>query len=185
MKGVVVLASALFVLASATGCRNYLLWPTPGVSAADQVQHGLSLDTLRLRPEVCSGIPLDPETGQLNAETVMAFLKAHGFEVSRSTARADLQFMDVPLNFKNRSVRLRVAVLPTATRAGEELHEGMVSQGTGSWGVHRGNVAVLGPVGHVDDIVAFAAKTRLACWGVLTIQSGDDSFVAQGGYLEF
>ena len=180
----VVVASALWMLVGASGCKAYLLPSTPGVSASDQVEHGLSLETLRLRREVCSGISLEPETGTLGPEAVLSYLKARGFEVHTSTARTDLVYADVPLDSK-RSVRLRVAVLPTATRAGEELHEGMGVRGTGSWGVHRGNLAILGPEGHVDDIIAFASKTRLACWGVLSIQSGDDTFVVQGGYLEF
>jgi hypothetical protein len=81
--------------------------------------------------------------------------------------------------------RLRVAVLGSATQAGEQLHEAMGQQGNGSWGVHRSNIAILGPAGHMDDVVAFAVKTRLACWGVLTVQQGDDAIVVPGGYLEF
>jgi hypothetical protein len=115
---------------------------------------------------------------------VTNFLKVRGFDMRTANARTDLQYVDVPSDEK-RTVRLRVAVLPTATRAGEELHEAMTLQGKGSWGVHRGNLAILGPVGHVENIVAFAAKTRLACWGVFTIQGGDDAMVVPGGYLEF
>ena len=112
------------------------------------------------------------------------FLRGQGLDVRPSVARVDLQYLDVPVDSKH-SVRLRVAVLPSQPRAGEELHEAMTRQGTGSWGVHRGTVAILGPVGHVSDIIAFASKSKLACWGVLSIQDGDDTVTVPGGYLEF
>lgn len=183
MKGVLPLLGVL-AAASAAGCHAYTLPSTPGVSPSDQVEHGTGLGHIRLRHEVCTGVPLAPDSGQQSFDTVMTFLKASGFEVKSATARADLQYIDVQVDAKH-SVRLRVAVLPSAARAGEDLHEGMTKQGTGSWGVHRSNVAILGPRGHVDDIVAFAAKTRLACWGVLSIQDGDDTVTVPGGYLEF
>ena len=81
-------------------------------------------------------------------------------------------------------MRLRVAILPDAPAAGRDLHEAILQHGTGSWGVHRGNLAVLAPIGDPDEIVSFAAKTKLACWGVLTLAGRDDSFVTPGGYFE-
>jgi len=183
MKGVL-LPAILLVGALAAGCRSYPMPSTPGISVSQQLEHGDGLSHIRLRHDVCADVPLAPEVGQLSFESVVAFLRARGFETKSATARADLQYIDVPVDAKH-SVHLRVAVLPSAARAGEDLHEGMTRQGTGSWGVHRGNVAILGPVGHVDDIVAFAAKTRLACWGVLSIQDGDDTITVPGGYLEF
>jgi hypothetical protein len=33
-------------------------------------------------------------------------------------------------------------------------------------------------------MLAFALKTRLACWGVLTVAGRDDDFVVPGGYTE-
>ncbi|MDF2698430.1 MAG: hypothetical protein K0S65_6814, partial [Labilithrix sp.] len=54
----------------------------------------------------------------------------------------------------------------------------------GSWGIHRANIAVLAPPGSVPDILAFVGKTKLACWGVLTVAGRDDAFVVPGGYRE-
>ena len=53
-----------------------------------------------------------------------------------------------------------------------------------SWGVHRSNLAVLGPAGDPSDTITFAAVTKLACWGVFTIAETDDAFVVPGGYTE-
>jgi hypothetical protein len=180
MKGALVLASALSVI----GCRSYPLASTPGVSGSDQVQDGLSLGSIRLKPQVCTGVSLEPETRVLSADVVLKMLRAQGLEVQTKAERTDLEYLDVVLGPK-RTVRLRVAVLTSPMRAGEDLHQAMALQGTGSWGVRRGNIAILGPVGHVGDILAFAAKTGLACWGMLSIQSGDDTYVVPGGYLEF
>jgi hypothetical protein len=80
--------------------------------------------------------------------------------------------------------RLRVAVLPNAQLAGRELHEALLEHGPGSWGVHRSNLAVLAPIGSPDQVVAFATKTQLACWGVITTSGRDDTFVITGGYTE-
>jgi hypothetical protein len=183
MKGVFLLACAL-AASLGVGCRSYPMPSTPGVSTSAQLEHGDGLSHIRFRREVCAGVPMAPEVGQLSFEKVVAFLRENGFTGKISRERADLQYIDVPVDAKH-SVRLRIAVLPSAARAGEDLHEGMTRQGTGSWGVHRGNVAILGPVGHVDDIVDFAAKTKLACWGLLSIQDGDDTIAVPGAYLEF
>jgi hypothetical protein len=51
--------------------------------------------------------------------------------------------------------------------------------------VHRGNLAVLAPIGSMDQILEFAGRTKLACWGVLTVAARDDDFVVPGGYMEF
>jgi hypothetical protein len=60
----------------------------------------------------------------------------------------------------------------------------LLEHGSGAWGVHRSNLAVLGPAGSHADDVTFAAKTKLACWGVFTIAGRDDTFVVPGGYTE-
>ena len=81
-------------------------------------------------------------------------------------------------------MRLRVAILPNAAAAGEELHRGALEHGSGAWGVHRSNLAVLAPAGHPNDILAFAIRTKLACWGVLTVIDGSEAKVVPGGYRE-
>jgi hypothetical protein len=181
MKGVWILACALFGF---TGCRNYPLPVTPGVRASDYIEEVGALGTLRLKPSACAGTSLEPEIAPLSVETFVGFLKARGFNVRLVNERTDLTYADVEVA-PAQWARLRVAVLGSAMQAGEELHQAMGQQGEGSWGVRRSNLAILAPAGHVDDIVAFAVKTRLACWGVLTVERGDDAIVVPGGYLEF
>jgi hypothetical protein len=78
-----------------------------------------------------------------------------------------------------------VATLASAKEAGDELHRAILQNGKGSWGVHRANLAILGPIGDVGDIVALSAKTKFACWGVLTIaKNKDDAYVVPGAYRE-
>ena len=36
----------------------------------------------------------------------------------------------------------------------------------------------------MDAILDFAIKTKLACWGVLSVSGRDDDFVEPGGYSE-
>jgi hypothetical protein len=60
----------------------------------------------------------------------------------------------------------------------------MLQHGAGSWGVRRSNLAVLGPIGTMQDDLAFAGKTKLACWGVFSMAGRDDTFAVPGGYRE-
>jgi hypothetical protein len=60
----------------------------------------------------------------------------------------------------------------------------MSQRGPGAWGVHRSNLAVLGPGGADEEDLAFAARTKLACWGTFTLQAGNDAVVVPGGYME-
>src|SRR5205823_3175455 len=114
---------------------------------------------------------------------LVRFLTAHGYESKTVRARSDLVYVDV-LNAGDHPVRLRVAILPDPPAAGKELHQAILQHGEGSWGVHRSNLAVLAPIGEPSEVVAFAVKTKLACWGVLTMAGLDDTFVVPGGYLE-
>lgn len=177
--------STLLAAGAALGCGGYRLPATQGVSGRDQVEHGTTLGTTRFRREVCQGVDVSPDYATLDEQAVVAFLKARGFPLRTVRARSDLVYVEMQLNpDKDEWVRLRVAVLGTSAQAGQELHEAVLQHGTGAWGVHRANLAVLAPAGDVDDVVAFAAKTKLACWGVLTIAGRDDSFVIPGGYRE-
>jgi hypothetical protein len=138
---------------------------------------------MRLKASVCNGESLRPEYFRLTEDALVTFLSAHGFQSQTVRARSDLLYVDVT-NAADHPVRLRVAILPNAPAAGRDLHEAILQHGTGSWGVHRGNLAVLAPIGDPDEIVSFAAKTKLACWGVLTLAGRDDTFVTPGGYFE-
>jgi hypothetical protein len=101
-----------------------------------------------------------------------------------SRARLDLAYADVEGTIAGRSLRFRIAILPNAGAAGRELHEALLQHGEGWWGVHRSNLAVLAPPGTLADTVIFAARTRLACWGVVTVAGRDDTYVIPGGYTE-
>jgi hypothetical protein len=127
---------------------------------------------------------MKPEYTILDEGSLMRFLQARGYELRRVRARSDLVYVDVMNSGGQQPVRLRVAVLPNAQAAGRDLHEALLEHGPGSWGVHRSNLAVLAPIGSPEQVVAFATKTQLACWGVLTTAGRDDTFVITGGYTE-
>ena len=149
------------------------------------LQHGtptLELGQLRLRSEACSGVDLHPEYKELQVSELIAFLKESGFEPAETRARSDLSYLDFKTS--SGSVRLRVATLDSARAAGRDLHEAILQHGPGSWGVHRSNLAVLAPIATTEDMLSFALKSRLACWGVLTVADRDDDFVVPGGYTE-
>jgi hypothetical protein len=174
-----------FGIGSLGGCGGYRLPKTEGIDPNAQVLDGMAPGTARLRQNVCEGVDLKPEYGTLDERSIIDFLKQRHFPVRLVQERSDLTYVEVQLNpDRDDWVRLRVALLPSATQAGFELHHAMLEHGPGSWGVHRSNVAVLAPVGDVDNIVAMAAKTKLACWGVLTVAGRDDAFVIPGGYRE-
>jgi hypothetical protein len=156
---------------------------TGGGNAESLVDGPLAPGRMRLKASVCSGESLRPEYTRLTEDALVTFLTAHGFQSRTERARGDLVYVDVT-NAASHPVRLRVAILPNAPSAGRDLHEAILEHGPGSWGVHRSNLAVLAPIGEPDEILAFAAKTKLACWGVLTIAGRDDTFVAPGGYFE-
>ncbi len=164
---------------------GYHIPKTEGIDPAAQVDGSLSLGKARLKPNVCDGVDLKPEYGTLDEKSIIDFLKQHHFPIRVVPERSDLVYVELQLNpDRDEWVRLRVALLPSAPQAGFELHHAMLEHGPGSWGIHRGNVAVLVPKGELDDIVAMAVKTKLACWGVLTVAGRDDAFVIPGGYRE-
>jgi hypothetical protein len=158
---------------------------TPG--GGDRYAKGaLSLGEVRLRPEVCEGVAENkPEQARLDENALASFLQQQGLQTSIIRARADLVYMDVTGAGGDRPVRLRVAVLDDPRAAAADLHKAILDHRDGSWGVHRSNLAVLAPIGSIDQILEFAGRTKLACWGVLTVAGLDDDFVVPGGYMEF
>ena len=142
------------------------------------------LDAVRIRPGVCSTEDVRPDYSHLDEGALLRFLDRQHIDARVERARADLVFLNLPSAGTAQPVRLRVAILATSDEAGRELHEAVLQHGPGSWGVHRSNLAVLGPIGATSDVITFAAMTKLACWGVLTIAGTDDSFVIPGGYTE-
>ncbi|WP_394832167.1 hypothetical protein LVJ94_37190 [Pendulispora rubella] len=138
-----------------------------------------------LQPSVCSGVDLQPASTALDERALLDFLRAQGVQARAEQKRGDLVYVEVLNPNDNKWMRLRVAILPSPMAAGRELHEAMLQHKKGSWGVHRGNLAVLGPVAGMNEILGFAGKTKLACWGVLTVAaSSDEAVVIPGGYRE-
>lgn len=175
----------LLVVLPACG-HGYTLPRTQGVDPPSQVEKGqLSVEKMELAGTVCTGLDLRPEYAALDDQSIVGFLKARGLPVRTERARADLSYVEVQVNpEKDEWVRLRVATLGSAIQAGRELDDAITQHGKGSWGVHRSNIAVLGPKGSVDNIVALIGKTKLSCWGVLTVGDGDESFAIRGNYRE-
>jgi hypothetical protein len=178
--------AALPLLLLLPGCEASRLPTVRGVDPAQQVESGrLTLGEARLLPSVCTGVDTKPDYATLDESSMVAFLKARGLPVRIERARADLFYVEVQVNPETDEwARLRVAVLGTPAQAGRELHDAILQHGPGSWGIHRSNLAVLGPVSNVPDIVAFVGKTKLSCWGVLTVAGRDDDFVIPGNYRE-
>ena len=178
-----VLAATLGLVAACGGSR---LPTVHSVDPSQQVESGqLTLGDMRLVPAVCTGIETKPDYATLDENAIVTFLKARGLPTRLERARADLIYVEVQINpDTDEWARLRVAVLQSPEQAGRELHDAILQHGPGSWGIHRANLAVLGPEGSVPDIIAFAAKTKLSCWGVLTIGGRDDDFVVPGNYRE-
>jgi hypothetical protein len=141
------------------------------------------------RPDVCARANLGPDYRALDESHLITYLREQqlGVRVERQPVqpgKPDLVFVFVTLPGADVSVPLRVAVLKTAGDAGASLDDGLEQHGPGAWGVHRSNLAVLGPPGAEQDDMAFAAKTKLACWGTFTFSDGGDLYVVPGGYAE-
>lgn len=177
---------AVCALAAMTGCGSSQLPRVNGVDPAQHVESGrLEPERTRLLPSVCRGMNVKPEYEALDEHSFVDFLKSQGLPVRTERARADLFYVEVQADPEtNAWVRLRVATLGSAMQAGRELHVAILQHGKGSWGVHRSNLAVLGPAGSLENVVAFAVKTKLSCWGVLTVAGRNDGFVIPGNYRE-
>jgi hypothetical protein len=140
---------------------------------------------VRFKSNVCEGVDTKPEYGNLDEKALLTFLKSQGIEATTERARNDLVYVDLSNVGTTEKVRLRVAILKSPADAGNELHGAVLQHGEGSWGIRRANLAVLAPVAaSAEDAMAFAAKTKLACWGVFTIAGRDDTFVVGGAYAE-
>lgn len=181
----------LLVLATATACGSELPlvvteqsdWRAY-VTARDGGPPSLDPAAIRFRAGLCDGEDLRPEMSTLNEEHLIGFLRKQGVDVRVERQRADLVYLNLAGVGTESPVRLRVAILKDADQAGRELHEALLQHGPGWWGVHRSNIAVLGPGGSLEDDLRFAARLKLPCWGVFTVAGRDDTFAVPGGYLE-
>jgi hypothetical protein len=145
---------------------------------------GEALGDLVFRPEVCKGLDLTPQYERLDENDLINFLRQRNIKFNVERPRDDLAYLVVDDARTRRPARLRVAILENADEAGRELADAIAEHGNGSWGIHRSNLAVLGPVGDTSHDLAFAAETKLVCWGVFTVVGSRDTVVIPGGYRE-
>lgn len=141
------------------------------------------------RPDVCAALDLRPDYRTLNESNLVEFLRNQqlAVRVERQPVepkKPELVFVFVQAPGRPETVPLRLAILPNADDAGHDLYDAMLQRGWGVWGVHRANLAVLGPAGSDEEDLAFAARTKLACWGTFTVAEGGDAVVVPGGYME-
>jgi hypothetical protein len=139
---------------------------------------------VRFKPGLCQAQELQPDGRALTEANLIEFLSRQQLDVRIERPRTDLIYLVVAGAGTDVPVRLRVAILKNADEAGSDLHEALLQHGPGAWGVRRSNLAVLGPIGSLDDDLTFAAKTRLSCWGMFMTAGRDDTYAVPGGYRE-
>ncbi len=184
--------AVLAIMASLTGCAAAASQMPPGPDYRRYVVDrpgGSGPGAFEWRPDVCAQSDLHADYRVLNETNLVAFLHDQQIDarVERQPVEAhkpDLVFVFVTSPGTSQSVPLRVAILPSADEAGRALYDALLQRGAGGWGLHRSNLAVLGPSGADEDNLAFAAKTRLACWGTFTFVDSGDASVVPGGYTE-
>jgi hypothetical protein len=187
-------SSVMLAIGAATlgaGCASTAVVLPPGVGARQfVVDSAAALEAQRFRPDLCDGFDLHPDRGALSEASVVRFLEGRGFGVQIQRQQVDetnreLHFLFVTMAGGAQTLPLRVAVLPTVDAAGRSLYEAVLRRGPGAWGVHRANLAVLGPTtADPGDAVALAGLTKMACWGTFTAAGTDDAFVVPGAYAE-
>ena len=150
----------------------------------DHAPHKVQPGQVRINPSVCQKSDLRQDFRHLDYDELDNFLKHQGFETQVTVVRPDLVSLELLNAGTSEPIRFRVAILADSETAGRDLHRALLQHGTGAWGIHRSNLAILAPADSYDNIVSFAARTRLACFGVLTIAAQDDAFVIPGGYSE-
>jgi hypothetical protein len=143
---------------------------------------------LRWRAAVCDGFDLRPDFGSLDEASLIRFLQQQHYAVQVERQQVDPKqpaltfiFVAVP---GSRTIPLRVAILPSPDDAGASLYDALLARGRGFWGFRRGNLAILGPTGSLEEDLEFAAKSKLACWGSITVADGDDVIAVAGGYAD-
>jgi hypothetical protein len=184
----------LLFLAAVTGpaCAGALPLQATGMDwhrYVEQRSNGGELRGIRFRSDVCSGYDLRPDSSPLTEASLIRFLQEERLDVqvqhqAVEAQNPDLNYLFVTLPGVVQPLSLRVATLPNADEAGRALSEAIGNRGRGSWGIHRSNLAVLGPAGSSEDDISVAAASKLACWGTFTMDDGGDAIVIPGGYSE-
>jgi hypothetical protein len=184
------------LLAAAPACVGLdpgVTYPDESIDVDDHVlspegaaDPSLTLGGFKIKPGVCKDIDTHPITQTLTPDDLTRFLEARGIKVTPKKARGNLYWYefangeDPPDNV----VRLRLAVLPTASAAADDLHRSLLEHGPGWWGLRRSNLAVLAPGSDVEGALAFALSRKLVCWGMFTMADADDAYVVPGPYTE-
>ena len=182
--------ASLLVALVLAGCSSPVLRVNDGTDVNAYVAHreggapGSAPDELRFKPGVCDGQDLRPEGKRLDEGHIIQFLTRQQLDVRVERPRSDLIYLVVTGAGTEAPVRLRVAILKSADEAAVELNQAILQHGPGSWGVRRSNLAVLGPIGSLEDDLIFAAKTKLSCWGMFMTAGRDDSYAVPGAYRE-
>jgi hypothetical protein len=171
-------SSAVYHVNDRSDAKAYVV-KRPGGSGTEADPAGL-----RFKPGLCDGQELRPDGRQLTEGNLIEFLGRQQLDVRVERPRSDLIYLVVSGAGTDVPVRLRVAVLKNADEAGSELHNALLQHGPGAWGVRRSNLAVLGPIGSLEDDLTFAAKTHLSCWGMFMTAGRDDTYAVPGGYRE-
>ena len=122
------------------------------------------------RPDVCGRTELRPEYRTLDETSLVAFLRDNQLDarVERQPVEAnkpELVFVFVSGGGAAQPIPLRVAILRSADEAGRALYDALMQRGDGAWGVHRANLAVLGPTGQTADDLAFGELGGHFIWG--------------------
>jgi hypothetical protein len=180
---------SIAVVATLSACSPAVLhYPSGDASNFVEGQGGksgsLEPGEMRFKRGVCKDFDMHVDYRLLDENNLAEFLKRQGFTLRAERARNDLVYFDVTGPGLKDPARLRVAILKAPMDAGRELHEAVLQHGEGSWGVHRSNLAVLGPIADPGDAISFAMHSKLACWGVMVMAGRDDSFVVPGAYTE-
>jgi hypothetical protein len=179
-----VLAALLATACASSSLRVAGAPPTSAYVVGPGRERAAGLGRMRFAPDLCAQSERRVEGGLIDVDDFVRFLGARGAAPTIVVQRGDLVIVEAHLGTPE-PVRFRVAVLPTAEAAGQELHKTLLEHGLGAWGVRRSNLAVLvASPSPVDDIVVFAATTKLACWGALNIAGHDDVYVVPGGRFE-
>jgi hypothetical protein len=187
----VLLAPVVAGIVGCTGIPSDVRYPsdvpdvdTGVVSPEGEANPDLELSHFKFRADMCRGFDTHAITASLTQDDFTRFLEAQGLKITAKKARDNLTWYDFASADSDVALRLRLAVLPNAAAAANDLHASLLEHGPGWWGVRRSNLAILAPKADLREAVAFAIKLRLPCWGLFTYAGLDDAYVAQGPYTE-
>ena len=118
-----------------------------------------------------------------NPAELVELLKANHLAPKSNRLRADLVL--VRFGSEDNPMLFRVAILKNREAAELHLYKALREHGYGTWGLVRGNLAVLSPEpADPKQVMDFLADSKLACWGALRITGRDDIYAIGGGYTE-